>query len=179
MQLAARTRSLMAPRLDARGPRYHVAWLKICEKPAGSVTVRVAVDNAAVPASGGDVTAWVSSVSFATVTVIGVPGGMFCPSSWIATACAVLRVTSPGLKAPLGCASTACPPTLTTQSWGWGLVESRIGAGRKVVARVTPSAKPVKVFWSASIRIRPGAPRLLLPLKASRCLFRKSCASIF
>ena len=122
-----------------RGPCYHVAWLKICEKPAGTVTVTVAVDSAAVPASGGDATTWVPSVSFATVTVIGVPGGMFRPSSWIATACEVLRVTSAGLKAPLGCAGTACPPTLTTRSWGWGLVGSRIGAGRRVVVRATPS----------------------------------------
>jgi hypothetical protein len=40
----------------SRCPHCHVAWLKMREKPAGIVTVALAVESSAVPASGDDET---------------------------------------------------------------------------------------------------------------------------
>ena len=91
---------------------------KPLEKPEGSVTLAVAVDEARDPARGVDWMVWSGPFSEKMVRVTIVPSGTFFPSMITGSAALELTVTSGTTNAPVGDVATALPPMLTTRSDG-------------------------------------------------------------
>ena len=141
------------------------AWEKIREKPAGMVTVALAVDRSSVPVNGVDTAEMAGLVSLTTRMSMVVPTGTFSACSSMVIGWAVSSWISAGLNEPVGRAGTGWPSIVRMRIVATGAVGSRIGSGSRVVERASPLSVPVKVFWVVSIGLGPGPGSRKGPLR--------------